>query len=118
MNAIEIQADSFPNLKAINLRENALNSIKEIEKLNAFKTLETIVVSYNPYLTENPETYIYEIMSRLADLDQLRRLNKNKVCNAMRQATAKWLEDKKSEARKAALKEKEDREKKDREDDK
>lgn len=116
VNSIEIQGDSFPNLKLINLRENALNSVKEIEKLNGFKTLETIVVSFNPFVTDNPDTYVYEILSRLGDLDALKQLNKNKVCNEMRRETAAWLEEKKAEAR--ALKEKEEREKKDKDDDK
>ena len=90
--------------------------IEEIEKLGAFKSLENVVVSFNPFVTENPDTYMYEILSRLADLEQLARINKHKVCNAMRKATAAWLNAKKEEAR--AQKERDDREKRDKDDDK
>ncbi len=71
------------------------------------------MLSYNPFLSDNPDTYIYEILSRLPDLDNLAKLNKHPVCNAMRKATAQWLDGKKAEAR--ALKEKEERERREKE---
>ena len=109
--SIEIQPESFTNLKYINFRENDLKSIKEIEKLNGFKTLETVIVSHNPYISDNHSSYIYEILSRISDIENILTLNKHPVNNAMRAATAHWMVGKKSEAR-LAQKEKDEKERK------
>lgn len=114
ISAIEIQPDSFPNLKYLNLRENSISKLDEIKNLNGFKSLETLIMSFNPIVNDNKHTYIFEIMTRVAELENLKRLNKHAITLAIKQASLEWLESEKEAAYQARKKkEKEEEDKKD-----
>jgi Leucine-rich repeat (LRR) protein len=109
---IEIQPESFPALKYLNLRENAISKIEEIKNINGFRTLESLILSFNPIVNDNKSTYIFEILTRLTEIDNLKRINKHTITKAMRKASMEWLENEKSQALHARRqKEKEEEEK-------
>lgn len=80
--------------------------------MNGFRALESLILSFNPIVNDNKSAYIYEILTRLTDMDNLKRINKHVITKAMRKACMEWLDnEKKTALEERRRKEKEEEEK-------
>lgn len=81
----------FSGLKYLNLRANNLAKVEEIEKLKSFTGLRKLVLSFNPFIEDNREAYIYIILSKLPELASLQHINKHEVTRSMREKTIQYV---------------------------
>ena len=83
----------LPKLKYLNLRGNSLAKWEEIEKIKSFPALETVVLSFNPFINDCKDSYVFQLVSKFNELKQLKRINKHPLTMDIRAQTFKWLED-------------------------
>ena len=81
---------SWPKLKYLNLRTNALSKWEEIEKIKVLTSLEVVILSYNPFVNDAKDSYIYQILGRLSDCKKLTRINKHPITNDMRRQSIQY----------------------------
>ena len=72
----EEEIPALENLKYLNLQGNRLAVIEEIEKLKDYANLETLIVSFNPYIDNNKESYMYQLVYKFP---QCHTINTTKV---------------------------------------
>lgn len=103
---------NLPKLRYLNLRKNGLVKWEEIEKIKGFLTLEVIIISFNPFINDCKDSYIYQILSKFNEIKPLKRINKHEITMDLRSKTYQWVE---SNWKVRVQKEKEEREKKEKE---
>ena len=60
----EEEIPALENLKMLNLQNNRLATMEEIEKLKDYALLETLVLSFNPFVDNNKDSYMYQLIHR------------------------------------------------------
>ena len=80
--------------------------------MKAYTTLEVLILSFNPFIGDCKDTYIYQILSKFWEIKTLNRINKHPISADMRDKTINWQ---KTIWKAKVEKDREEREKKERE---
>lgn len=102
ISGFEEELPALENLSYLNMRGTMLGLIEEIDKLQVFTSLKTLIISFTPFIDKNKETYVFQILEKFPTLKTLNKMN---VTRNMKEQTISYIKRIRAEQRRKEMEE-------------